>query len=201
MFHRNWRKSHFTSFERLRPSDRVILLGAILVVLAAVCAFILFGFAGLGRRDMPFALDIRYFFVAGEMWEQHQSPYISGEFKAAMISKAALQSGSYAYPPSSAPLALVLSQSTLRHTEMLISLLSVASLLCFIYYTTSASTLARDKQPFRLSEDTRKVYILISAAIIVGSPFTAHSVWGGGKDATVYSFGGGGDGNSRNPLL
>ena len=71
----------------------VLLLGL------ALLALTFFGFMGIGRGGGNFAFDMRYLYVAGEMWEGFSSPYDVGAFKQSMKSIANIDSVSYAYPP------------------------------------------------------------------------------------------------------
>lgn len=140
-------------------------------------ALLAFGFAGVGRPG-SYAFDMPYLFTAGEMWESRLSPYELNNFQLHMEPVAGADSGSYAYPPNSAPLAFFLSLGSLDFAKSSIGALNVASLLFLVFFIYSGAK--RSAQFSNGESDNADLpNVVMAAAVVIGNPFTAHVVWMG----------------------
>lgn len=154
---------------------------AVLVILALL-ALLAFGFLGIGRGGGNFAFDLPYVHVAGKMWAGLLNPYDAAEFKLHMKAVTGAESEIYAYPPNSAPLALLLSIGSLTLAKAMMAALGTASiffLICFVYYGATRGS-GRGSGP--VDADMRSLspeILLVTAAVIIGNPFTAHIMWMG----------------------
>lgn len=148
------------------------------IILMAILALVLFGILGVGRGGI-FAVDMRYLYVAGEMWERMLSPYDAAGFKVAMKTIADIDSISYAYPPISAPLARLLSSGSLAFADILITALNIVSLGALSYYVLRAPPEAPTRASTASAQAQHLLRPAIALALLVGNPFTAHVFWMG----------------------
>lgn len=155
----------------------VLLLGL------ALLALTFFGFMGIGRGGGNFAFDMRYLYVAGEMWEGFSSPYDVGAFKQSMKSIANIDSVSYAYPPNSSPLGLLLSAGSPDAAALVIGILNLAAIAFLVYFIHAAARRAPDGD-----EATSRAVVLVASAVMIGNPFTAHVVWMGQTTLIAAAF-------------
>jgi len=155
----------------------VLLLGLSLLALT------FFGFMGIGRGGGNFAFDMRYLYVAGEMWEGFSSPYNVDAFKESMKSIAGIDSVSYAYPPNSSPLGLLLSAGSPNAAGMLIGALNLASIAFLVYFIHAASRRVPEGD-----EAASTAVALVASAVMIGNPFTAHVVWMGQTTLIASAF-------------
>lgn len=152
-----------------------VVVSAALVFTSCV-ALALFGVAGFGRGGM-FAVDMRYLYVAGDLWEGMRSPYDGAAFKAAMKTVANIDSIAYAYPPNSSALALLLSSGSLGVADLVITTLNILSLAAIAYFVMRAHNLTFQPAPKPSSQELVRPAVAI--ALLVGNPFTAHVFWMG----------------------
>lgn len=157
-----------------RSSTARIYLLPVVFFLLGVSSLVMFGFVGIGRGDGNFAFDMRYLFVAGEMWEAFQSPYTFEKFHNSMKSIVNIDSVSYAYPPNSAPLALVLSAGSVDVAKMLIGVLNLAAIGVLCFFVTEAAM-----RTSGICRERVRATAIITSAVVIGNPFTAHVVWMG----------------------
>ncbi|MCQ0970164.1 DUF2029 domain-containing protein [Paracoccus sp. TK19116] len=149
----------------------IYILSAAFLILGAL-ALAMFGFGGVGRGDGNFASDMLYLFVAGEMWEAGSSPYVFDMFREDMKSIVNIDSVSYAYPPNSALLALALSSGSVGMAKILIGVMNLIAIGVLCAFVAAGAAQTRDVHPGRL-----RVMAVITAAVVIGNPFTAHVVW------------------------
>lgn len=153
------------------------------MLLLGIVALILFGYVGLARGTSSFSFDALYFYVSGEMWETGATPYAPAAFKSQMDLIAGIQAVSYAYPPNSAPFSLALSMGSIDMAQAIIGLINLASIvgiLAFVHYAISLN-LPNAGVPVH---DIRAAE-LVTWALVIGNPFTAHVVWMG--QTTLFS--------------
>ncbi len=149
------------------------ILPAVILILG-ILALLMFGFGGIGRGDGNFAFDMRYLFVAGEMWEAPISPYVFDMFHNSMKSIVDIDSVSYAYPPNSAPLALALSAGSVDMAKIVIGVLNLAAIGVLCIFVIEGATMTSGVDPERV-----RATAIITSAVVIGNPFTAHVVWMG----------------------
>lgn len=140
----------------------------------SLLALALFGYMGVGRGGTLFAFDMRYLYIAGDMWRQFASPYDVDSFKDAMKTMLDIDSGNFAYPPNSFPVALILSPGSVGLAQILIGGLNLAAigvLVAFIHLGAAKTAPEGGSQTTAIA--------LIAAAIVIGNPFTSHVVWMG----------------------
>lgn len=140
----------------------------------SVLALTLFGYMGVGRGGTLFAFDMRYLYIAGEMWGQFSSPYDVDSFKGAMKTLLDIDSGNFAYPPNAFPVAMILSPGSVELAQILIgalNLVAIGILVAFIHL--GAAKTAPDGGP------QAAAIALIASSIVIGNPFSAHVVWMG----------------------
>lgn len=139
----------------------------------SVMSLIMFGYYGAGRAG-NFAFDMPYLQVAGEMWRHFANPYDVESFKESMRQIAGVDSGNYAYPPNSFPVALALSAGSSDMARWIsggMNLAAIGFLVLFIYLGAAAGEFSR-------SSAARSMAV-ISSAVVIGNPLTAHVVWMG----------------------
>lgn len=151
-------------------------IAAVLLVLA-MAALAAFGFLGVGRGGGIYGFDMRYIHVAGEMWDNLRNPYDAADFKAQMKSTADFDSEIFAYPPNSAPLAMLLSIGDLDYARWAMGALNLAAILFLVLFLShgalkTGAVDATDQARMRAD-------ILFASAVVIGNPFTAHVVWMG----------------------
>lgn len=134
-----------------------------------------FGLLGVGRGGGEFAFDMPYLFTAGEMWEDGASPY-GADFKARMNALLAGDPSGYAYPPSSAPLALLLSSGSIDAARIIIATLDVAAIWFLVFFICRAAASDLSDPSGRAAAHAN---LMIAAAVVIGNPFTAHVIWMG----------------------
>lgn len=164
-------------------SFRVFYIIPFTMLILSVVALILFGYVGVARGTNNFSFDALYFFVAGEMWETGATPYDPAAFKSQMDSIANIQSVSYAYPPNSAPFSLTLSIGSIGMAQVIIGLINFASILgilAFVHYAIRLD-LPGPGLPLQYGGAAE----IVTWAIVIGNPFTAHVVWMG--QTTLFS--------------
>ncbi len=156
-------------------SGRFAMAAGLLVL--AVAALVAFGFLGVGRGGGIYGFDMRYIHVAGEMWDNLQTPYDAADFKAHMKSIADFDSEIFAYPPNSAPLAMVLSIGDLDYARLAMGALNIASILFLVLFLCNGALKAG---AIDAADQARmRADILFASAVVIGNPFTAHVVWMG----------------------
>lgn len=134
---------------------------------------IMFGYYGVGRSG-EFAFDMPYLQVAGEMWRNFANPYDVESFKENMKHIAGLDSGNYAYPPNSFPIALALSfgsSDMARWISGMMNLAAIGFLVLFIHVGAAAGEFTRTS--------SARATAVIASAVVIGNPLTAHVVWMG----------------------
>ncbi|WP_449041006.1 glycosyltransferase family 87 protein [Paracoccus sp. (in: a-proteobacteria)] len=147
------------------------------LLVLAVAALVAFGFLGVGRGGGIYGFDMRYIHVAGEMWDNLQTPYDAADFKAHMKSIADFDSEIFAYPPNSAPLAMVLSIGDLDYARLAMGALNIASILFLVLFLCNGALKAG---AIDAADQARmRADILFASAVVIGNPFTAHVVWMG----------------------
>lgn len=153
--------------------SRIYILPLAFLLLGAM-AMLLFGFVGMGRGDGDFAHDMRYLFVAGEIWQASQSPYVLDGFRQAMKTTVDIDAVSFAYPPNAAPLAMTLSVGSLALGKIVIGALNLLAvgMLCLFVFVGAARRNGVDPA-------TSRAMAVLSAAVVIGNPFTAHVIWMG----------------------
>lgn len=151
------------------------------MLLLGIVALLLFGYVGLARGTSSFSFDALYFYVSGEMWETGATPYDPVAFKGQMDSMVSIQSVSYAYPPNSAPFSLSLSVGSIRLAQIIIGSINLASILGILAFVHHAIRL----DPPGVPEQEIRAAEIVTWAVIIGNPFTAHVVWMG--QTTLFS--------------
>lgn len=139
----------------------------------SVMFLIMFGYYGVGRSGQ-FAFDMPYLQVAGEMWRNLANPYDVESFKENMKLVTGLDSGNYAYPPNSFPIALALSfgsSDTARWISGAMNLAAIGFLTLFIHWGAAAGEYIRTSHA--------RATAVIASALVIGNPLTAHVVWMG----------------------
>ncbi|SCY40742.1 glycosyltransferase family 87 protein [Paracoccus tibetensis] len=144
---------------------------ALLFLTAALGALVLFGILGVGRGGSVFAHDMRYLYGAGAVWLQGASPYDLETFKAAMLALLGVASDSFAYPPNAFPLAAILGSGSPARADLLIGLLNLMALAGLALFVRAAVAAAGDGRD--------RLLVLVTIAVLVGNPFTAHVFWMG----------------------
>ncbi len=165
------------------PSPRLSLIIPFTLLVLGIAALVLFGYVGVGRGASSFSFDALYFYVSGEMWEIGSTPYDPVQFKGQMDAIANIQSVSYAYPPNSAPFSLALSVGSMGLAQIIIGAINLAAIfgiLAFVHYAIrmDTSTATVPVAEVRAAE-------IVTWAVIIGNPFTAHVVWMG--QTTLFS--------------
>lgn len=157
----------------ISPVTKGARLAAVMLFLSVI-ALVLFGLIGIGRGGGDFAHDMRYLFVAGEMWEAARSPYDFDAFRDSMMWMVGIDAVSYAYPPNSAPLSLALSAGSVAAAKLVITALNLAAIaiLCAYVFQGAAGNITGNPE-------SRRAAALISAAVVIGNPFSAHVIWMG----------------------
>lgn len=156
-------------------SGRFAIAAGLLVL--AVAALVCFGFLGVGRGGGIYGFDMRYIHVAGEMWDNLRNPYDAADFKAHMKSIADFDSEIFAYPPNSAPLAMLLSISDLDYARLAMGALNIASILFLVLFLCNGALKAGAVDA--ADQARMRADILFASAVVIGNPFTAHVVWMG----------------------
>lgn len=141
---------------------------ALLFLTAALVALVLFGMLGVGRGGSVFAHDMRYLYGAGAVWLEGASPYELDTFKAAMLALLGVASDSFAYPPNAFPLAAILGSGSPARADLLIGLLNLLALAGLALFVRAA-----------LPAAASRLLVLVTIALLVGNPFTAHVFWMG----------------------
>ncbi|WP_199259551.1 glycosyltransferase family 87 protein [Paracoccus binzhouensis] len=153
------------------------------MLLLAIVALTLFGYAGLARGPNYFSFDALYFYVSGEMWEKGTTPYDPAAFKAQMDRIVNIYSVSYAYPPNSAPFALSLSAGSIRVAQVIIGAINLAAILGILAFVHGA--IRQEPSGGDVPERQLRAAEIVTWAVIIGNPFTAHVVWMG--QTTLFS--------------
>lgn len=164
-------------------STRMSYILPVVMLLVGVAALVMFGYAGVARGGGNFAFDSMYFYVSGEMWEDGSTPYDPASFKTQMSTIADIQSVSYAYPPNSAPFSLAMSVGSISMGQLIIGAINLASILgmlAFVHHAIRLTPSVADAaaQNLRVAE-------IVTWAVVIGNPFTAHVVWMG--QTTLFS--------------
>ncbi len=136
---------------------------------------IAFGFVGVGRGGgSPFGNDGRFLHVAGAMWLRGLSPYDSHAFDSAarLLGVPAIGPFGFAYPPTVAPLAMLLGSLHSRASDVFLGALNVAAAL-------SIASLLWRLLPFSPLRRARRDVAAFAAVAVLGSPFAAHVLWMG----------------------
>jgi hypothetical protein len=170
----------------LHKHNNIALPLSITLLIAACFALTLFGIVGVGRGGGHFSADMRYLYVAGELWHEQKTPYNADVFKILMRSRADIISGAFAYPPNSAPFALLLASTPIPTANIMMATMNVAALGCIVFYSLHAQKLIPQH-----TDCDAAYYIplaLVSAAIIVGNPFSSHVVWLGQTTLLAVAF-------------
>jgi hypothetical protein len=143
-------------------------------VAANVCAImslVAFGIVGVGRAGAPLRLDMQFLFVAGRSWLAGKSPYVLGDFVRQADSLAGVNPFvhlGFAYPPTAAPLCLLLGSLPLRAANVLIvalDLLATATAALFSYRIVAAGV---------NSPTAREALRWAVFALVIGNPFATH---------------------------
>ena len=139
----------------------------------AVASTALFGFVGVGRGGgAPFGFDGRFLQVAGAMWLRGANPYSATAFEAAARAMGAPSVGAagFAYPPTAAPLAMLLGAMSFRAGAVAIGLLNVLAAMAVV-------TLVLRLLP---AASARRVDVQAFVVVAVfASPFVQHVFWMG----------------------
>jgi hypothetical protein len=146
---------------------------AAVAVGGSALAAILFGFAGVGRSGAtPFGFDGRFLQVAGAMWLRGSNPYVAPDFNAAsrVLGDPAVGAFGFAYPPTAAPLAMVLGALSFRTGALVLAALNVAAAAAVIALTLQM-------QPPRAARRTDVRAFAVVA--VLASPFAQHVFWMG----------------------
>jgi hypothetical protein len=139
----------------------------------AVVSAVLFGFAGVGRAgSSPFSLDGRFLQVAGAMWLHGRNPYDAHAFETVARSMGLPIVGAlgFAYPPTVAPLALLLGALPPAYFPLALGALNVGAAIA-----TIAILWRLLPEPYAHRLDVRAVAIVA----VMASPFVHHVFWMG----------------------
>jgi hypothetical protein len=136
-----------------------------------------FGILGIGRACGLAAsnFDMRYYYLAGQMWLHGQTPYDGPAFAKLALERFDLKAGAFAYPPQIAPLALALGALPFRAAQVLMTALNLGSLAAL---TALALRMTPHAQAAGMSRKTATITIIL-LAILIGNPFATHVVWMG----------------------
>ena len=148
-------------------------------LILAVLSLTLFAVVGVGRSrpDSVLRPDTQILYVAGHMWLHGRSPYPIAEF----LSQSAgiegltyefMQSG-FGYPPSAAPLCMLLAALSLRGAFLLMLGLNLVAIAALALYATRLATAGVGPGIAKNS-----LYWFVPA-VVVGNPFTSHIVYQG----------------------
>lgn len=151
-------------------------LWALAVVAAALLALAATGVLGVGRAGGLAAsnFDMRYLYVAGEMWSAGESPYDGAAFTRIALERFELDAGAFAYPPQIAPLALLLAALPFQAAQVLMTLLNLAALGAL-----AVVALRLAPRTGEASSRSSRAMSAVALAMLVGNPFASHVVWMG----------------------
>jgi hypothetical protein len=149
------------------------------VTALAVLSLTLFGIVGFGRGRPEAILrpDTQILYMAGHMWLQMRSPYPVADFlvesaKVGGLTHDFMRSG-FGYPPSAAPLCLLLGVLSLRGAFFAMMGLNLVATGVLAFY---AFLLVGARLRAGVVRDSLRWFV---PAVVVGNPFTAHIVYQG----------------------
>ena len=147
------------------------------VVLAvALASLLLLGVIGVAR-DNSHDKDFKYLYSAGEAWDGGHNPYRVEVFKPLILR--VMGSGHvdtyFGYPPIFAPVAMLFGVFPWREAAWLMTIINVS---CAIGLAWLAVRLVADASRPQLASRSSWAGCLL-AAVIIGNPLTATTVWSG----------------------
>ncbi len=142
------------------------------------CVFLLaFGVLGYGRgasfgEGMG---DMLYLYAAGEIWSQGASPYELELFSQFGRTNLHVRFLTFAYAPQTAPIALLLSAGSPETAKVLMTLLNLGCVATLAWLAIRMLSEAMGDAP----RSELQAAAAVTAAVIIGNPFTAHILWMG----------------------
>jgi hypothetical protein len=155
-------------------------------LVAAMAALLCFGVVGIGRGDAPAFHDVRYFYIAGEMFRHGLNPYDFHLFQAAAVQLDPGNSdiGVYPYPPQSLVFCYLLSLLPFAAAKWIWTC-TVIGILVAIAWVLRQWLAQRVAAAQDGSRATASLWIPV---IVLGNPFSAHIVWVGQTGIFVLGF-------------
>lgn len=143
----------------------------------ALIALLAFGILGIGRARGIAAsnFDMRYLYIAGQMWLNGETPYNGPAFAKLALERFDLIAGAFAYPPQIAPLALALAALPFRAAQVLMTALNLGSLAAL---TALALRLAPRPPAASITRQSATITVVL-LTILIGNPFASHVIWMG----------------------
>jgi hypothetical protein len=153
------------------------------LVALSTLSLILFGIIGIGRGDSELNFDGAVLYAAGRAWLMGLNPY-NHDFLIKSVAGIkeidGLESAAFFYPPHSAPLCMfagLFDYSVAKFIWLGFNLLSIAAIIFMTVRTLN--------QHQNNSENSLGGWIM--AAMIIGNPFTAHTVWMGQTSLMAFA--------------
>ena len=153
------------------------------LVALSTLSLILFAIIGIGRGESRLNFDGAVLYAAGRAWLMGLNAY-NHDFLVQSVAEIkeidTLETAAFFYPPHSAPLCMfagLFAYSVAKYIWLGLNLLSIAAIIFMTVRTVN--------QHQNNSENQLGGWIM--AAIIIGNPFTAHTVWMGQTSLMAFA--------------